>query len=92
MIVVLSRTVFGAKPKQTILKGGADIKDRVLFLNKTLHSNSGQGTDLPNYRSVPVNVWECENVQQEVVKNECKHVHETFWWINMAQFLKQQLT
>lgn len=29
--------------------------------------------------TVAVNVWECENVQQEVVKNERKHAHETFF-------------
>lgn len=34
-------------------------------------------------------VWECENLKQEVIKNERKHAHETFSWINTAPFLKR---
>lgn len=34
-------------------------------------------------------VWECENMQQEVIKDECKHVHETFGWIYTARRSKR---
>lgn len=67
-------------------------------MNDFLHAIR-QGTKLPSYsidnsvaaqqHTVAVNMWECENVQQEVIKNERKHAHETFSWINTASFLKR---
>lgn len=55
-----------------------DIKDFLLFLSKVHHHANGQGSDLPAKQRA-VSVWECENEQQEVIKNNsCKHMHETF--------------